>query len=199
MITRYLSSALIGLAVTSGLLFLMHILIEVSEAVESSPRSRINLTFVPTLDETPVEIERKKPARVTPPVEPPPLIPPVETTSHLPTIGFRPPPEFPRRPLGKRPELGISDNALINIITVRPVYPGSAARNGLEGLVVVQFDVTETGAVRNVVVVESSHRVFNQPAIDAAYRFRYKARVVDGVPTATGGIRKQFRFELEKD
>ena len=90
-----------------------------------------------------------------------------------------------------------ADNALINIINAEPDYPIAATARGLEGFVIVSFDVTELGTVENVSVVDSSHKVFEKPAIGAAYRSRYKPRTVDGVPQATRGLRKRFRFEMK--
>jgi hypothetical protein len=49
-----------------------------------------------------------------------------------------------------------------------------------------------------VVVIESSHRVFERPAIDAALRSRYRPRVVDGVAVMTTGVRMLYRFEFKQ-
>ena len=68
----------------------------------------------------------------------------------------------------------------------------------LEGWVVVEFDVSGSGTVENVRVIESSHRVFERAAVRAAERFRYRPRVVDGVPQPTRGVRNRFRFEMER-
>jgi protein TonB len=81
---------------------------------------------------------------------------------------------------------------------VTPQYPVRAAANGLEGTVLVQYDVTTMGTVENVVVIESSNRIFDQAAIDAVYRFRYKPGIVDGVPYGSKGLRDLFRFEMEE-
>jgi protein TonB len=80
---------------------------------------------------------------------------------------------------------------------VKPTYPPVAAARGLEGHVLVQFDVLSNGTVSNISVVESSHALFERAAIAAARSFRFKARVVDGVPLLSTGVQYQFRFELE--
>jgi protein TonB len=80
---------------------------------------------------------------------------------------------------------------------VKPVYPAGAAARGLEGFVTVRFDVTELGTVTNVEVLESTHRVFEKPAREAAHRSKFRPRVVDGVAMATTGIVRRYRFELE--
>jgi protein TonB len=198
MFVRYLTSVAIGSVITSSLLFLMHVLIEVSEAVETSPRERHDLSFVSPMEDSSVEVVKKKPPRVDPPAIPPPLVAPTETQTNGPRIGFRQPPEMPLGPKHDRPTLGISNNVLVTIFTVRPIYPISATRLGLEGIVVVKFDVTKSGAVSNVSIVESSDRIFDKAAKDATYRFRYKARVVDGVPVVTEGVQTQFRFKMDE-
>ena len=83
------------------------------------------------------------------------------------------------------------------MVRVTPVYPIRASTRGLEGYVIVQFDVMADGHVANVVVVESTHAVFDSPAIKAAERFKFKPRVVDGVALVTEGIQNLFRFNLE--
>ncbi|MGI9238023.1 MAG: energy transducer TonB, partial [Woeseiaceae bacterium] len=80
---------------------------------------------------------------------------------------------------------------------VSPTYPSIAIARGLEGSVLVQYDVTTEGQVANVVVLESTHSLFNKAAIAAAYRFKYKPRTVDGVPYETEGLKNLFRFEME--
>ena len=52
------------------------------------------------------------------------------------------------------------------------------------------------GRVADAFVVESSSRVFEKAALGAAYRFRYKPRVIDGTAVATRGIQNLFRFEM---
>ena len=176
----------------------MHYLIEVSEAVESAPRERMKLVFLPQLDDTEVQVDEHPPVRPDPPVAPPPLVPPTELSSETPGIGIpiAPPPPTVRQHVPT--VLGTTSNPPINIIAVQPNYPLAASQRGQEGYVIVSFDVTEMGTVSNVVVIETSSSVFNKSAIDAAYRFRYKARMVDGVPRAALGIRKLFKFKMEQ-
>lgn len=89
------------------------------------------------------------------------------------------------------------DGPLMAIVRVRPVYPAGAAQRGLEGFVLVEFDVMANGTVSNVRVIESSSSIFERSAINAAKKFRFKARVLDGEPRTSSGIRYQFRFRME--
>lgn len=198
MITRFITAITAGMAMTAFLIFVMNYLIEVSEAVESTPRDRMTLEFLPQLDDTEVQVNEPPPVMPDPPVAPPPLVPPTELSPDTELIGIPRPPAA--RPVNTHvpPVLGTANRPLINIIAVQPNYPLAASQRGLEGHVIVAFDVTEMGTVSNVIVVESSNRVFNKAATDAAYRFRYKARMIDGVPQGSTGLRKLFRFEMEQ-
>lgn len=197
MITRYLSSAATGLAVTTALLWVMHHLIESGQAVMTDTPSRHPVTFVKPIDDTPVRtrepIQRKIP--------PPPIVPahtaPTDPTGKSIPVGPTVLPAPPERTIFSNGFVGFGDGALINIINAQPEYPVRAMTQGLEGYVIVSFDVTELGTVTNVQVVESSSRLFEKAAIDAAYRSRYKPKTVDGVAQGTAGLRKMFTFEMK--
>lgn len=79
-----------------------------------------------------------------------------------------------------------------------PQYPYKAARRGIEGWVRVRFEVTETGTVEDVQVLESDPPgVFEQAAIKAVYRWRFKPRIVNGQPTASTA-EQVVDFELNR-
>ena len=70
-----------------------------------------------------------------------------------------------------------------------PQYPYSARRRGIEGWVRVSFTVTETGLVRDAVVLESEPRdIFDRAALRAVSKWKFKPRVVDGKPVASQAI-----------
>jgi protein TonB len=92
---------------------------------------------------------------------------------------------------------GLADGEYVPIVKVAPVYPALAASKGIEGYVVVEFTVTPTGTVRDVVVVESSSELFNEAAIEATHQFKYKPRVVSGRPVEVSGVRNKITFVLE--
>ena len=198
MFTRILSSAAIGIAVTAGLLFLMQFLIATGEEIIIEPRERSELIWI--------ALETDELIIVDPPVfqrpKPPPI--PPRTEPFQPEgddgIGFKPPGPPPPIPAGEAgfQRLNFADGPLVSIIKVKPVYPAGAVTRGLEGTVLVQFDITTLGTVANVVVIDSTHSVFNKAAVAAVYRFRYKPRMVDGIAYETKGLRNLFRFRMEK-
>lgn len=89
------------------------------------------------------------------------------------------------------------------IVKVAPQYPRMALNRGIEGFVTVSFTVTETGATRNVVVLEAVTKdgkatsIFDRAAIAAAEQFKYQPRVQDGVAVEVHGVKNRFVFELE--
>ncbi|MDE0444121.1 MAG: energy transducer TonB [Gammaproteobacteria bacterium] len=83
------------------------------------------------------------------------------------------------------------------VVKVVPIYPDRAIKEGIEGHVLLEFVVTETGAVRDALVVEAKPSgVFEQAALQAVAKFKYKPRIVGGEPVETAGVRNRFAFEI---
>jgi protein TonB len=82
------------------------------------------------------------------------------------------------------------------LLRVAPQYPLEAAEEQREGIVIVQFTITEAGEVADVEVVESTDTIFEQAAVNAVEQFMYMPRVVDGEPVAVAGVRNRIRFVL---
>ncbi|HEX4872119.1 MAG TPA: energy transducer TonB [Nevskiaceae bacterium] len=92
-----------------------------------------------------------------------------------------------------------SDGDYLPIVKVSPVYPPRALQRQIEGWVLVEFTVSATGTVKDVRAIDADPTgVFEQAAIDAAQKFRYKPRVVAGKPVDVTGVQNVIRFELEK-
>ena len=78
-----------------------------------------------------------------------------------------------------------------------PVYPEAAQAEGIEGWVRVRYDISVDGRVENLKVLESSPPgVFDAAALAAVARWRYRAPVIDGAPSAVSGVVSKLRFEL---
>jgi len=197
MFARYASAVSSGTLMTFGLLFVMQLLITLQPSAQAEPRPHYELMPFRIPPDTPVKtIDQIPPIEKLTKTELPPARP-VES-SNSGTIGVRMP--TPTAPHGGTQAPGFSlynDGPLVSVVRVAPVYPARALSQGLEGTVVVKFDVDSDGRVFNVVVVESSHRVFEKAAIQAAERFKFKPRVIDGVALETAGIQNLFRFTLD--
>lgn len=92
---------------------------------------------------------------------------------------------------------GVERDVSLPIVKVAPIYPDRAIKEGIEGHVLLEFVVTETGAVRDAVVVDAKpNGVFEQAALKAVAKFKYKPRIVDGMPVETVGVRNRIDFEI---
>ena len=90
------------------------------------------------------------------------------------------------------------DSSFVPLSRQPPEYPYKAARRGIEGWVRVAFDVTATGTVENVEVIESEPPgVFDIAATRAVSRWRFKPRMVNGEAVA-GKASQVVEFELNK-
>jgi TonB family protein len=68
---------------------------------------------------------------------------------------------------------------------VAPEYPAEMRRSGIKGAVLVEFVVDVHGGVQNPVVVNSNGPEFEDPAIEAVSRWKFKAATVGGRPVNT--------------
>lgn len=199
MFNRYAAAALAGTVITLALLYAMHALIQLRLSEPAPPDrlprwlAKVTIVSPPKPVDPPIDFHE-----LTAPVQLPPSLP-VESRSRerVSLVPTRPALPVIAKPTGF-PDPGNSDSPLVGVMFVQPTYPAIAVTRELEGWVVVQFDVRPDGSVENATVVDSSHTLFEKPAIAAAERSRFKARVVAGVPLPTQGLRKRFVFEMER-
>ncbi len=192
---RYPTAVGAGILITGGLLFVMQAMIATGRdpVVEAPPF--LMPTFVRSIIEQP-PIQRQPPERVTPPATPPPGVDLPGDSGGTTVRVAVPPPTGPNRVLHPA-QYGISDATPIALVKVAAVYPHRAIGRELEGYVIVEYTVTRTGSVTDIIVLESSHAIFERNAIAAAEQFRYRPRVVGGEAVDTPGVLNKFTFELE--
>lgn len=81
--------------------------------------------------------------------------------------------------------------------TRRPYYPTRAQQQGIEGRVVVQFDVDTQGRVVSPRIVESpSGKLFNRSVLGAIQHYRYEPYLINGEPVQLHDLREEFQFRL---
>jgi len=95
--------------------------------------------------------------------------------------------------------LGTGDGEYLPIVKVAPVYPRRALERGITGTCLVTYTVTTAGTVKDVSVVEGycDNDIFARPSVDAAYRFKYKPRVINGEAVEVLGVYNRFYYEQE--
>lgn len=124
-------------------------------------------------------------------------IPRLDEALHPVDIDAPPPPEVPEQKADKAPrrELIIQQAQLIK--KTIPVYPQLARTARVEGRVVLQADITETGLLENVSVVEG-HPLLVPAAIDALRKWRYAPAKLNGAPTRSSvTVTVNFRLEYQ--
>jgi len=197
--------ALAGALVVSGILaWAMSSLISIDQH-QLQDNSRIyRLDFVRIKPEE--IIRRKKPKPKKPPApkvapaEPPiPMLAAPEPSIHKITL----------TPAPVRTDITLSaggfaldigeQSEYLPVAKVAPVYPRRAAQRGIEGHCMVEYTVRADGSVSGVQVVEGecTHSSFKKPSIEAAGKFKYKPRVIDGVRVEVPGVRNRFIYRLE--
>ena len=200
MAKRYLGAVLLGGVVTFGLLMLMRAVIANPDAaLEEGVQGHI-VELVHVLEDQDVLVEDRLPDPPPPPDEPPPDLPPPSVDNSV-SVGI----DIGAVQVQSSVDLGDAggfsgDGEYLPIIKVQPIYPRRALARGLEGFVLLEFVVTETGSVRDPVVIEAQPPgIFDRAAINAALKFKYKPKMVDGKPVAVAGVRNNIKFELKEE
>ncbi len=197
MATRYLLGVGLGSVVTFLLFFLMQAVIATDEArLDEGAKGKL-LDFVRLEEDQELQTKQRKPKPPPPPDEPPPDMPK---------------PEFESSDISQGVDVGAvdvnvnlnvegggfsSDGEYLPIVKVNPQYPRRAQTRGIEGYVLLEYIVTKTGAVRDPVVIEAKPPgIFNRAAINAALKYKYKPKVVNGEPIDVAGVKTRITFEM---
>ena len=200
MIGRYAFSIAIGVVITLSLLFVMHLLIEYGESALNKERTRYELDFVRVKRNENLNVDDLKPEKPPPPPETPPETPPQDLDNmdpDTPTINIAPPTMSADTGIGGPGGMNIAEGDYLPIVRVAPVYPARALSRGLEGYVDLSFTVTSTGTVRDPIILFSTSSLFERAASRAVLKFKYKPRVVDGVPVDVPGVKTRITFKIE--
>jgi len=200
MIGRYIGAIAVGAGVTFGLLFVMQVLIATGHGAITEATNLRVLDFVRVERENVVETKNDKPEKPPEPEQMPDL-PSPDSSFDASAAGLAvsvSAPTISTAVQGAGIGFGVSDGEYLPIVKVAPIYPTRAAQRGLEGYVIVEFTVTRAGTTRDILVVESSNSIFDRAAVDAAGKFKYKPRVIDGEAVEVPGVRNKITFQLEK-
>ena len=200
MIGRYAFSIVIGSVVTLSLLFVMHLLIEYGESAVTKERTRHNLDFVRVKRNEALNTEDFTPEKPPKPPETPPETPPQDMDNldpNTPTINIAPPPISADTNIGGPGGMNIAEGDYLPIVRVAPVYPARALSRGLEGHVDLSFTVTAAGTVRDPLILFSTSSLFERAATRAVLKFKYKPRVVDGIPVDVPDVKTRITFRIE--
>ena len=197
MVVRYVVGVALGAVVTLVLFMIMQAVIANDGAkLEEGVKGKL-LDLVRLEPDEEIQTKQRKPKPPPPPDEPPPDMPK---------------PEFDSSDVSQGVDIGAvdvnvdlnvggggfsSDGEYLPIVKVAPVYPRRAQTRGIEGYVLLKFTVTKTGAVVDPEVVEAKPSgIFDRAAMNAALKFKYKPKVVNGEPIDVAGVLHRITFEL---
>ena len=198
---RYLTALLIAATITFFLFLGMQALIQSGEGVMTDPAKGQVLDFVRLKKEETVQKKERKPQKPPTPKEPPPpMEAPQMQSNNLDAAGA----DFDFSAdvqadvdLGGGLALESSDGEYLPIVKVAPVYPRRALSRGIEGYVIVEFIVTKQGTVRDPKVITAEPQsIFDRAALDAALKFKYKPRVVNGEAVEVAGVQNKISFQI---
>lgn len=209
---------ILALLVNFGLFLLMQHM-TTSEGIDKQAVEDIRLLDFVRLkrDETQPETKKRElPKKPPPPEEPPPPpetptpqtdkpkaptpqldVPRIDVPMNItggPYLGdFSTAPKAPPAPAPVAVEGPVIDNEVVPLVRIPPKYPRVAARRGIEGVVTVQFIITRDGTVRDPKVIKAEPAsVFNDEAIEAVQKWKFKPKLVDGQP-----VERQATQEIE--
>ena len=200
-IFRMLLGLVMALGVTLSLFWVMQYLIATADRSLNDDTAGTMLDFVRVKRDEAIERRQRKPEKPPPPNAPPPQPPtpqldnlnpnaekiaisavPVETDIEM-TGGF---------------SLGVGEGDYLPIVKVAPIYPNRALTRGIEGFCVVMYTVTTLGTTKDPVVIEDqcTSSLFHRASTNAALKFKYKPRILDGEAVEVPGVQNKFTYEI---
>ena len=200
-IFRMLLGLVLALGVTLSLFWVMQYLIATADRSLNDDSAGTMLDFVRVKRDEAIERRQRKPEKPPPPDAPPPQPPtpqldnlnpnaekiaisavPVETDIEM-TGGF---------------SLGVGEGDYLPIVKVAPIYPNRALTRGIEGFCVVMYTVTTLGTTKDPVVIEDqcTSSLFHRASTNAALKFKYKPRILDGEAVEVPGVQNKFTYEI---
>lgn len=132
---------------------------------------------------------KQKPAPIPEPVveeEPQPVVQEPAETSDATSDIIDPSPVTPQEP-----EI---ETDVVPIYRLKPKYPPRAMRAGIEGVVTLEFTITEDGTVIDPVVVAANPpKLFDKAVLRAIKKWKFKPKIVNGKPVSRRA-RQDFNF-----
>lgn len=84
------------------------------------------------------------------------------------------------------------------LIRIEAQYPRRAAQQGLQGWVILQFDITALGTVSNIQILDfKPTNIFNKNSIKALRKWKYRPKTEDGKAVKQKNLKVKLEFKLE--
>jgi len=203
----YLSALILGVLISLGLFFLMQSLIDSGEQNTNASSEGQIMEFIRIREDETLSIkDRRKPQKPKPPKEPPPPPKLIVEKQVKPTMN-RIKIEIPNIDLpsiaGGGPFLGnwagnpLAEGDVLPIVRIDPQWPREALIEGIEGYVVVEVTIGADGSVKDVRVIQAEpKRMFDRNVIRAVLKWKFKPRIINGVPVERKAI-QMLEFTLD--
>ncbi len=200
---RLVFGVVLGLAVTAGLFWTMQYLIVTADRELNEGAAGNIVDFVRLKRNEEIQRRQLKPKKPPPPDAPPPQPPTPQLDNLDPNaekIAISAVPVETDIEMSGGFSLGVGEGDYLPIVKVAPIYPQRALSRGIEGYCVVQYTVTRQGTIRDPFVVESmcTSSLFHRASIQAALKFKYKPRVMDGQAVEVPGVQNKFTYEIQE-
>ena len=200
---RLFIGIVIGLVVTAALFWTMQYLIETADRELNEGASGNLVDFVRLKRDESIQRRQLKPKKPPPPDAPPPQPPTPQLDNLNPNaekIAISAAPVETDIEMSGGFSLGVGEGDYLPIVKVAPIYPQRALSRGIEGYCVVQYTVTRQGTIRDPFVIEDqcTSSLFHRASIQAALKFKYKPRVLDGQAVEVPGVQNKFTYEIEE-
>jgi len=200
-VVRLAIGLVMATAVTLSLFWLMQYLIETADRSLNEDAAGSLVDFVRVKRDEAIERRQLKPKKPPPPQKAPPQPPTPQLDDLNPSaekIAISAVPVETDIEMTGAFSLGVGEGDYLPIVKVAPIYPNRALTRGVEGYCVVQYTVTRQGTTRNPVVVESqcTSSLFHRASINAALKFKYKPRIIDGEAVQVPGVQNKFTYEI---
>jgi protein TonB len=202
-VVRVVIGTVLGVVVTAILFWFMQYLIESADRELNENASGHLLDFVRLKRDESIERRQLKPKKPPPPDAPPPQPPTPQLENLNPNaekIAISAAPVETDIEMSGGFSMGVGEGDDLPIVKVAPIYPQRALSRSIEGFCVVQYVVTKQGTIRDPFVVEDqcTSSLFHQASVQAALKFKYKPRVIDGVAVEVPGVQNKFTFEIQE-
>lgn len=202
---RIMISVLIAAIVTTALLFLMSMFIKddqvkpetqpesvdlsdmtIPEDKPEPPKKRPEPPKLPVIEQTPsttgqvietsqVEVDAESFSSLTPQVEP--------------LTGVD---------IGVERLAEVQDASAMPMYRTQPNYPVKAQIEGVEGWVLLKYDVDASGTLSNISVMDSQPRkIFDREAMRALKKWKFKPALSNGQPVASRGQTVKIEFNMD--
>jgi len=211
-VKRLLLALISGLFVSLALFWLMQFMISNNQQAHSQTPKLMMTEFVRLKKESKAKIKQRK-IPDPPPVkkEPPPPPELVAQEAQTPNQTMTPQMDIPALDIplqsgrfsgpviaGIQMGRGKISTNVMPLVRIPPRYPMRAARRRIEGWVKIEFTITEQGTVKDAVVVESQPaEIFDQAALRAIQKWKFKPKVIDGEAFEQRAI-QILQFKLKK-